>query len=505
MWREGKVAWVVAFCLTSPLGCASMAHAKPHKPSVQVVEKESLSQSHLSSKVEAAIKKTLPNAAIGVMVQDAKTGKILYERKSTERFVPASTAKVLTAAAALVALGPDHRFETTIKALPHSVQGSRIKGHVYLQFTGDPSLKTKDLKALVLQLRTLGVHEIAGNVVIDNTRFEGPNYAPGWTWDSIHWHYSAPITSVILNQNRIGLTLQPGTVPGGAVKADIAGEYRAAFSVESQIQAATAFQANTGCQLLLNMSQENRVLLGGCWPVSQKAVGLRLAVANPDLMAKQVILNALHTAGIRLLGQVDVGVATPTNAVVIAKHASAPLKHLIKYVLKDSNNIYAESLTKTLGFYYFKQGTFQSGVRAIKKILSKPANINVKRMKLLDGSGQSRYNLISPRHLSQVLQMMYHHRVFEDFKSGLAISGKTGTLRGRMGGQGLLGRVEAKTGTLEGVSALSGYLTTKNKQTLVFTIMTDRVVESTRHSKLLEAQLCQIFMTYFTAHPIDPA
>jgi len=156
---------------------------------------------------------------------------------------------------------------------------------------------------------------------------------------------------------------------------------------------------------------------------------------------------------------------------------------------------------KTLGYLYFEQGSFKGGVRAVKKILAKPANVNVKRMKLLDGSGQSRYNLISPRDLSQVLYLMYHHPQYAAFKEGLAVSGRTGTLRGRMANKGMVGNVFAKTGTLEGVSALSGYLRTKNQKTLIFTIMTDRVAESTRHSKWLEAQLCQLFMNYFTVHP----
>jgi D-alanyl-D-alanine carboxypeptidase/D-alanyl-D-alanine-endopeptidase (penicillin-binding protein 4) len=480
-----------------------MVHAKsPAVVSRKIESRQSPStQKALSEKVEAIVQKILPSAPVGIIVQDAKTGKVLYERNSAERFVPASTAKVLTASAALIALGPDFTFETALKALPATRRGSVIKGDVFVTFSGDPSLKSTDLQALIQRLAASGINTIYGDVIIDNTRFQGPNYAPGWTWDSIHWHYSAPITSVIINQNRVGLTLRPGTVPGGVVQANIVSDYRQAFSIYSAVRAATEFQSNTGCQLLLSMDNHNQVMLGGCWPVSKNPVGLRLAVNNPDLVARQIILNALKSANIHLHGNIKMGMPTPQNSVILVKHQSKPLSLLLKNVLKDSNNIYAESLTKTLGFRYFQQGTFKAGTRAIKKILSKPAQMNVKRMKLLDGSGQSRYNLLSPKHLNQVLYMMYHHSFYPQFKEGLAISGKSGTLKWRMGQNGMLGNVVAKTGTLEGVSTLSGYLTLKNQRTMVFTIMTDRVVESTRHSKLLEAQLCQLFMNYFSAHP----
>lgn len=505
MLRSEVRRWLLilaGFSVSALIG-TNVLEAKTPPVSSRKIEakKESLTQRSLSEKVETIVRKVLPNAAVGIILQDAKTGKILYERNSTERFVPASTTKVLTASAALLALGPDFTFETAIKILPGSRHGSLLRGSVFVQFSGDPSLKSKDLQGLIQEMGAAGIKTIQGDLIIDNTRFQGPNYAPGWTWDSIHWHYSAPITSVIVNQNRVGLTLRPGTVPGGLVQANIVSDYRQAFSIYSAVRAATEFQSNTGCQLLLNMDNHNQVMLGGCWPVSKHPVGLKLAVNNPDLVARQIILNALKTANIQLIGDIKLGIPTPSNGVVLAKHQSKPLSLLLKNVLKDSNNIYAESLTKTLGFRYFQQGTFKAGARAIKKILSKPANMNVKRMKLLDGSGQSRYNLLSPKHLNQVLHMMYHHALYPEFKEGLAISGKSGTLKWRMGDKGMIGNVVAKTGTLEGVSTLSGYLTPKNKRTMVFTIMTDRVVESTRHSKRLEAQLCQLFMNYFATHP----
>lgn len=475
--------------------------AKTTKKSVREEDYSAWTQAKLSEKVESLIQKNLPNASIGILVKDAKTGKILFERKSLERFVPASTAKIMIAASALLALGERFHYETTLRVLPHSRQPGRIEGDVYVEFSGDPSLTSEDLKELFKALRRAGIREITGQVVIDNTRFQGPHYAPGWTWDSIPWHYSAPITSVILNQNRVNLTLHPGTVPGGLVQARVVGEQGSAFSVESFTRAATPLQANTSCQLLVNMDNHNHLQLGGCWPVSKDPVGLRLAVTNPDLVAKQVVTSALKINEIRLRGNVVIGHPTPKDTVVVARHQSEPLKELVKQVLTDSNNIFAESLTKTLGYHQFQHGSFKAGVRAMKKILGQSANLNVKRMKLMDGSGQSRYNLLSPRDLSQVLYLMYHHPLYNSFKEGLAVSGKTGTLRGRMSGKGMAGKVLAKTGSLEGVSALSGYLSTKNHQNLIFTIMTDRVAESTRHSKWLEAQLCQLFINYFTLHP----
>ncbi len=446
-------------------------------------------------KVENIIQQKMPNASVGIVLQDAKTGKVLYERRANENFLPASSTKLLTAAAMLYVLGSDYKYETSIKMNPDSLKKGTMTGDIYIKFSGDPSLTTADLKSLIKELKSLGINEIVGDIVIDNTRYQAPNYALGWSWNSLPWGFSAPVTTIILNENKVKLNITPSKTLGERAKLTIAADEITKLNISDDIISVSESDANERCQIMMDINSQNEVTAYGCWPAKDKTDTLKVALQNPNLLARQLIAETLKELKIKLSGQIAWG-AAPNEVKTMASHHSNALSELLKPLLQDSNNIYADSFAKTLGAEIYNQGTFQSGVAAIKGALAKNLGLDVSSIRMQDGSGLSRYSVLEPNHLARVLYGMYHHRDFNAiFRGSLAVSGEIGTLKNRMSAFDLNGQVHGKTGGMIGTSSLAGYLTTRNKQDLIFVIMLNNAVQDAEELHNFENSLCELFAT----------
>src|SRR3990167_7614780 len=201
--------------------------------------------------IDEVVSRSLPAAEIGVIVMDADSGKVLYEHNAYKAFVPASTMKLFKLAAALNYLGPDFQFDTSASLNPAMLQSGVLRGPLYFKFTGDPSLTTSDLRNLVQQVKSSGVRIIDGNVIIDDTRYQKPFYAPGWTNDSLYWAFSAPVSSVILNQNQVTLEFLPSRTLGRPVNI-VPGKYASYMGLQHNITTVTYSQAMRNCSLTLN-------------------------------------------------------------------------------------------------------------------------------------------------------------------------------------------------------------------------------------------------------------
>jgi serine-type D-Ala-D-Ala carboxypeptidase/endopeptidase (penicillin-binding protein 4) len=200
---------------------------------------------------------------------------------------------------------------------------------------------------------------------------------------------------------------------------------------------------------------------------------------------------------IQLEGNIVFGLAAEKLAVLISD-VSLPLSALITTVLKDSNNVYAESLTKTLGRQLYHQGTFLAGSRAIKHILAERAAIDFKTAVLVDGSGQSRYDLVSPLQIVRLLLVIAHDpELAELFKNALPESGTDGTLSTRLNSPELIHHIHAKTGSFKGVATLSGYITTKTGTQLTFSILLNQVVGGSAKSHALQAKIAAVLYNAF--------
>ncbi|HSX20095.1 MAG TPA: D-alanyl-D-alanine carboxypeptidase/D-alanyl-D-alanine-endopeptidase [Gammaproteobacteria bacterium] len=447
----------------------------------------------LNQKITHMIKANLPDATVGVTVQDAQTGEIIYDYHGSHHFLPASTTKLFTAAAALKSLGPDYRFETGLYYNPQAIHQTAYQGDVALKFSGDPSFQLASLYSLLQRLSDAHVKKITGNFIIDDSIFTGPLWALGWTWDSTPWHHAAPVAAIIIDRNQFGVTLIPTPKVGGKVGAKLDQGYPGSKfrTMVADVRAVTYEDSETMCQITAVVDEKNNLELGGCWPIGTEPVHLRLAIKNPRLQAVQLINEALQKLDIQLSGKITFA-AVPTNMVKLAHHSSEPLSVLLKPILAESNNLYAESLTKTLGAHLYGVGSFKTGSAAVQKVLTDVTGIDFSDARLLDGSGESRYNLLTPRHLARLLFVMRGEKnVAGHFRNALAISGMNGSLQNRFT---KMHQVQAKTGSLSGVSTLAGYFTTSKKRELIVAIMINQAIESNVLLKHFEDELCYYLM-----------
>lgn len=486
----------------------------PEKNVVEVTREVSVID---STRIENLIQTKLPNTPVGLFLQDAKTGKILYERRAKEIFLPASTAKLITAATSLFVLGSDFQYETAFKTAG-KIHSGILNDNLYLTFSGDPSFTIENLQDLVKALKEQGIKQIKGNLIIDNTLFKGRLYPYGWMADDLVWYYAAPVSTVIVNENKIKLLVKANKTLGAKTTIALASEEKLPIKILSQdVLSVTETDAKESCELNVKIDSENNINIKGCWPAKESDDELKVAIQNPNLVIKQMLKQILKSENIVLNGRVILGETSEVpekssaksdstnkesktkNLSTLALHRSLPLTSLIQKVLQDSNNMYAESIVKMMGVKQLSEGSFQTGLRAMNDILSKKFGIDTTKMRLRDGSGESRYNGVSPAQLGRVLYGIYHTPEFyKIFQETLPNSGSTGTLKKRMESFDLNEVVYAKTGTMTGVSSLAGYLNrqNQNKDDLIFVIMINGALSENAAIKQFENELCQLFVHY---------
>jgi D-alanyl-D-alanine carboxypeptidase/D-alanyl-D-alanine-endopeptidase (penicillin-binding protein 4) len=422
---------------------------------------------------------------ISIAVADGSNGQIIYNYHDDRRMVPASNLKLFIAAATLLSFGSDYRFTTSIAINPQQLKNGILKGNLYIRFVGDPSFTTDDLDQLLTRLKSKGINQIDGNIIIDNSRFAGPNYAFGWTQNDINWYYSAPITAVTLNENTFSVALL-ATLQIGVPTAAKVYRYADYIPLSNQLVSASQQQASHDCSLIIKMNEQNHLFLLGCWPARKDNSILSLAVKNPTRLAEALIKDKLASSKITFTGKMLIG-KTPQGFSTIASHQSVPLSRLINKMLKHSDNFYAECLTKALASKYYAIGNFQNGVLAEKKILSKQAGLDFSHMNLFDGSGQSYYDHIQAKQMVKLLYAMSQSPIANTYYQSLPIVGVDGTMIYRM--VNLRGKIHVKNGTMRaGNYTISGYMTTAYGKKLIFSILINNS-GSISHARALQDKI----------------
>lgn len=413
-------------------------------------------EEEIKKNIDSRIKNARFGAKIGLQVQSMENGKILYQHNAQDLFVPASNMKILTTTAALLFLKRDFRFHTLLL--------EDNAGNYYLKFSGDPTLTGQQLHELLSNLKKKNVTTITGNFYIDTSEYDDKSYGPGWTWDELAYCYAAPIEAVILNQNCFATRIIAGKKAGELVQA----ESESGINIQSRAKTVT----KNDCAIdLTAVGNTNDFVMTGCLRERTPPFDLVFALKNPTLYAQHLIATSLQTHNITLSGKILLGNA-PANSTIIAQHDSAPLYEIIHTMMKESNDQMANSIFLKIGQVYFKQpATWKNGGTAVTTILTQQAQMNFGKSIMVDGSGISRYNLLTPEFLSKLLNYIYHNQtIFPDFFSALPIAGQDGTLTNRMTEKYMRDRVHAKTGTETGISALSGFVKTQNQGTLTFVI-----------------------------------
>ncbi|MEM7556691.1 MAG: D-alanyl-D-alanine carboxypeptidase/D-alanyl-D-alanine-endopeptidase [Cyanobacteria bacterium P01_A01_bin.84] len=455
-------------------------HIKPEIANAQVTistPKNTNSQKICSKQLPSIINKIINHPLYkrshwGILVKKLKSGQTLYDRNSQKYFTPASVTKLFTTAAALQILGKDYRIRTSVYKNGNDIL--RVVGR------GDPSLTDKQLDILSQQLSQQGIRRI-NQLIVDDTYFQGETVHPSWMWEDVQFYYGTHVNSLILNENASVVRLFPTAVgKPPQVKWDDPTEGFRWKLVNNTVTA----PKNTRKYIEFNRDLKSATFrIDGRIAVNSQPDVTAIAVFDPVEHFVRHFRQSLLKEKISV-GRV-INATGNNNQREVAFVNSPPISELIKTTNIDSNNLFAEALLKTLAVKkapksnQSNQSTTQVGLEILQDTLKK-IGVDPKNYRLVDGSGLSRKNLISPQALVQLLQGMARVPEASVFYASLPGAGKTGTLKYRFSNTPAEGIVLAKTGTMTGVVSLAGYVNIPNYEPVVFSIMTNQSENSAR-------------------------
>ena len=398
----------------------------------------------------------------GIEIQTL-TGESLYSLEGDKFFNPASAAKLLVSAAGLLELGADYRIKTPIysEGNPPILESLRIKGQ------GDPTITTQSLKNIVHQLQAQGVKQIK-NLIIDDSYLAPPTINPTWEWVDVHSYFATAVNSTILNENTVTLTLLPQQTGqpvqffwDDAIAARQWQVINQATTGEADLEYAVEIDGDLGQPLLT---------LRGELAVNEAPDIWDLAVVDPARYFLESLRFHLAQGGIAVTRGTIVEEENRDRAETeLLTVLAPPMQAILAEINQESNNLYAEVLGKILA----QELQQETAIDAINYSL-KEIGIEPETYVLVDASGLSRQNLITPQTLVEVLQLMWRkseEKVAQSYRQSLAAAGINGTLKRRFNNTSIQGNLWAKTATLTGVGALSGYLQTQHNSTVVFSIL----------------------------------
>lgn len=410
----------------------------------------------------------LSNARVSMQVESLDDGQVVYSRNADDLLNPASNTKLVTAAAGLLRLGPEYRFTTDYLA-DKPIQRGRIST-LYVKGRGDPSVTTERLDGLVSDLWHRGVRSV-GEIVLDDSFFDREQFGPGWEQEVSDKAWAAGVGALSLNHNSVAIYISAGDRLGARARVEVEPDARDYFVVDGRV---TTVRANGRRKLRPHTVAEGdrtRIVVEGRIPLHAQTAVMFRRVGDPTFYYGQTLRMLLRQRGIRVTGRVKRGAAPPA-AVLIQSYDSAELAAIIRDMNKISSNFIAEMVVKTLGAELKgTPGSWAKGLEVEEDLLGElgiPRGTYV----LKNGSGLNDTNRFTARQLATLLQAVWKRfPVASEFVSSLGIAARDGTMRLRMEGTDAAGRLRAKTGTLEGVTALSGYVQSLGGERFVFSVM----------------------------------
>lgn len=446
------------------------------------------------------------NAHWGVAIQSLQNGQFLFLYNENKGFMPASNMKLFTTATALVKLGPNYTFQTEIfwkgKISPDGI----LIGDLIIHGSGDPSLggrynlenerKDRMLDLFVSwaeKLKQQGIHTIRGRIVGDDNLFDDRLLGQGWAWDDEPEWYAAQVSALSFNDNCIDIYFTPADTLNGLAEFEI---YPPTQYVLIQNEVKTAADNQPQSIHFERKRGTNQIIASGAISINAKEVKEWFAVENPSGFVVTVFKEVLERQGIKVEGPaVDIDeipgftyFQADTTRLII--HQSPPIKQIIQTVNKVSQNLWAELLFRTLGSHFSDSDKDTGGVEVIKLFLSE-IGIAPEQIGIADGSGLSRLNLVTPMQIITLLRYLYNHPFQNEFYESLPIAGVDGTIKGRMRGTLAQNNVRAKTGYINRVRALSGYVDSRDNEKFVFSLITNNYTVPTSMANNIQDLICE--------------
>ena len=458
------------------------------------------SPAELATRLEGVLRDpALARALVGLRVEVAETGEVLFETQSEKRFTPASNTKIVTAAVALDALGPAYSWTTRLIADGPLREGT-IDGNLWIVGGGDPAVTREDVRHWVDLLEEAGVGRISGDLIGDDRVYPEPRWGDGWLWDDLFAGWGAGVSGLQLSPASVRAAIIPAERVDGTAYLELR-EHGPPLRVSSRVR--TGAPGSETRLWWVPSTLAAPVELRGWIPLDGGPVPLDVAPDDPTRYLLEVVRAQLQDRGIRLDGQVrrPADPEAPGSPGWTVSVGSEPLSAVLSEMMKESDNQMAEAILRTVGRENLGRGTPEAGLEAVEGTLAR-WGIEPGAYHLTDGSGLSRRNQITPAALVRILRAMWRHPQHAVFRGTLPVAGVDGTLRARMLGTPAMGNVRAKTGSLLSVRALSGYLTDGTGETLIFSLLVNGFDAPEDVAKALEDLIVEQLALY--RRPVEP-
>ena len=423
------------------------------------------------------------NARWGIIAISLKDGRVPSSREGQKLFNPASIHKLLTSIVALDKLGADFRWKTSVYATKQ-IEDDTLNGDLILYGTGAPDFDESSLNKLVNDLKNKGLRHLKGNIVGDESFFKGDKVGDGWSWSELQWYYGAEASALTFNENKAEISLQNGKPVSSTDYVKTSGEVKPVQDVEA-----------IGLKREIN---ENEVYAWG----NGANLQAKISVSKPAMWAAKTLKEKLEQNGIKIDGEITFADWKTdekfdiANATELTSIESQTLGEVVHKMNKDSVNLYAELILRTLGKKFGEtapdenpkvqktRGDDSAGASVIKKWLTEN-NIASDEIKIHDGSGLSRLDFVTPETIGRALVFASQAKFADAFKNSLPIAGIDGTMRGRL--KNLSGKVLAKTGSITYVNSLAGFIKGEGDETFAFVIITNNETRKNDSSPVIDS------------------
>lgn len=445
----------------------------------------------LTSKIKNLLKNSFASSALfAIDIYNLSDNNSIYNQNEKLLLHPASNMKLFTSAAGLYFLDEDYSFDTEFY-IHGDIIDSVLFGDLFVIGGFDPLFSSADLNFSVKQIMKAGIKSITGNIYGDVSKMDSLYWGEGWMWDDDPGGFSPYLTPLCINRNSAEIVYRPGRIGSPAeIKVSPSTEY---FSFRNTSE--TIMEDTSDLTITRNIiNRTNDISISGTLSYTERVDTSHVNMYRPELYFLTLMKEALHYNGIFFNGIIDT-LTKPGSAELIYSF-SQPIQKVLMELNKESDNLSAEMLLRALSYEKFGgPATAENGLKLIDSLIIK-LGFDLDDYRLVDGSGLSHYNLISAEVINRLLIYVYQNDIelYTALRKTLPVSGISGTLQNRMRYSNVKGKVAAKTGTLSGISCLSGYLKTVSGKDVCFSIMIQNFVEKPRIARYYQDKICEIII-----------